>query len=203
MITNPVIVSRDDESQQFHSVDINSYLISKDVLFINGSINAQVAEIINSTLLYYPTKFKDGGSITIILSNTECLNFNHVFSIYESINLLRKNNIKIDLQINGMVTELAVLFAFLNADSKYMSESAVVQIRELKIDESFSNQETSRLQAVDLFAHLDYYEGLERQYFEILSKESGVPYDVIQQLHERIKTLKKLDLEELGFSFIN
>lgn len=84
-----------------------------------------------------------------------------------------------------------------------MSESSLIQIRELKIDNSFSQKEVQRLQAVDLIAHLEYYEKLEQKYFSIISKETGIEYEEVFKMHERIKTLNKKDLEDLGVKFIN
>jgi hypothetical protein len=202
MISNPTIIKKNDETQQFHTLDINSFLIEEKVVLIEGQITAQVAEILDMIFLSYQSTLKNGDRVLIMMTNVECLEFRYVFTLYESIKELMKRGVEFNIQINGTITELAVLLALMDVP-KYMSESSLIQIRELKIDNSFSQNEVKRLQAVDLIAHLEYYERLEKNYFTLLSKETGISYDEVFKMHERIKTFGKQELEELGIKFVN
>lgn len=202
MISNPTIIKKNDETQQFHMLDINSFLIEEKVVLIEGQINAQVAEILDMIFLSYQSKLGNNDKVSIIMTNVECLEFRYVFTLYHSIQELMKRGVEFNIQINGTITELAVLLALMNVP-KFMTESSLVQIRELKIDNSFSQNEVRRLQAVDLIAHLDYYERLEVNYFTLFSKETGIAYDEVFKMHERIKTFNKTELENLGIKFVN
>ena len=202
MISNPTIIKKNDETQQYHSLDINSFLIDERVVLIEGQITAQVAEILDMIFLSYQSTLKNNDKVSIIMTNVECLEFRYVFTLYESIQELMRRGVEFNIQINGTITELAVLLALINVP-KYMSESSLIQIRELKIDNSFTAEEVNRLQAVDLISHLEYYERLESQYFNIISKETGIAYNDVFSMHERLKTFNKLELEKIGVKFVN
>lgn len=106
MISNPTIVKKNDETQQFHTLDINSFLIEEKVVLIEGQINSQVAEILNMIFLSYQPTLKDNDQVSIIMTNAECLEFRYVFTLYESIKELMKRGVKFNIQINGTVKNL-------------------------------------------------------------------------------------------------
>ena len=194
MISVPTVLQKNDRDNEY-SVDTFSFLLSEDVVLIDGVISSQVAEVINSTLFFLQSKKPE--NVTIILNNTECVEFRYVFTIYETIQLLIKSGVNVSIHINGKICDLAILIALINVE-KTFSSTAMIQIKELKVDTSFDRHEIERAQAADLIAHLKYYEKLERNYFTIMSKETGIDYETIQSLHQRTNFLDKDDLIELG-----
>lgn len=200
MLNQPNVIQKSDESGNYHAMDLTSFLLSERMIVIEGDITASVAETLNQMFLYIQSK--EPASYGIILSNTKCYEFRLIFSLYESIKELMRKGFEITLQINGIVSEMAGLLAFMKFTHKGMRDSSMVLINELKTDNTFPQSETQRLQASDLLTHLKYYEEQEENYFKIMSEESGIDIEEIKKLHERQNVISKEKLQnELGFFF--
>lgn len=199
MNSNPVVLKKHPDTNNYHGIDINSYLISHNLVFIDGDINPVTSEIINLTLMSFHEDMPE--KISIALNNVSCVEFKYVFSLYEGIKLLEKKGASIEIQINGTISDLANLIAMMNYP-KYVSETSIFQFKELKTDNSFNFSETKRIQAVDLISHLDYYEKIEAKYFEIMSKEMRLDIEKIKSMHDRLTVLNREDLIELGLDLL-
>lgn len=202
MLNQPSVIQKSDESGNYHAMDLTSFLLSERLIVIEGDITPQVAETLNQMFLYIQSK--EPSTYGIILSNTKCYEFRLIFALYESIKELKRKGFEITIQINGIVSEMAVLLAFMKFEHKGMRDSSMILINELKTDNTFPQSETQRLQASDLLTHLKYYEEQEKNYFRIMSEESGICVEEIEKLHERQNVISKERLQkELGFVFEN
>lgn len=201
MNSAPNILTKSTETQQYHLMDLNTFIFNESkTIIIDGEITPNVAEAINQMLLSLHRL--EPSKVVIILSNASCTEYRLVFSIYEQIKFLQKIGFSFELTINGTVKELATLIAFINFDKKNMFDSAMIVINEVCTDNSFPQEETRRLQATDLVSHLNYYLEITEKYFNILSVESKIDIEKIKSLHDRQNFLDKSSLTDLGFEFV-
>lgn len=196
----PQIEYRSGVTSNYTASDINSYLIANNVILIDGEINLQNGEIL--TLIFTSFLSKEPCQISIILQNVKCYETRLMFSYYGYLQELRKLGFDITLQLNGVVSELAVLFAFMKFDEKIFQKNSMILINEFKTDYTFPPEETQHLQASDLQKHLEFYIELEARYFNLLSQESGFDVERIRKMHDRQNFLSYDNLIELGFNEI-
>lgn len=198
MLNTPNILVKSSETNQFHQMDINSFLLNEArIIVLEGLINNQVAEALN--LMFLSLQRLEPSKIQIIMTNTKCFEFRYIFSFYEQIKILQSRGFEISLEINGTVSELAVLFAFMNVKKKVIRPTSFLVINELKVDSSFEAGEMNRLQASDQIAYLNYFMELKNRYYGILSSESGLSLTEIENLHERHNYLNQENIQKLGF----
>ena len=160
------------------SLDIYSRLLMDRILFLNTEINSDVAGIVSAQLLWLDQISSPGGCI---YSGLE---------IMDTMNFISPDVATIAM---GMVASMATVLA----SSGTKGKRSILPHARFLVHQPLSSMPYG--QASDLTIHVNEVNALKKELYDILSKNSGLPYEEIEKMCDRDCILTAQEAVDKGF----
>lgn len=169
------------------SLDIYSRLLMDRILFLNTEINSDVAGIVSAQLLWLDQQ--GDTDITLQISSPGGCIYSGL-EIMDTMNFISPDVATISM---GMVASMATVLA----SSGTMGKRSILPHARFLVHQPLSSMPYG--QASDLTIHVNEVNTLKKELYNILSNNSGIPYDEIEKMCDRDCILTAQEAVDKGF----
>ena len=169
------------------SLDIYSRLLMDRILFLNTEINSDVAGIVSAQLLWLDQQGET--DITLQISSPGGCIYSGL-EIMDTMNFISPDVATISM---GMVASMATVLA----SSGTKGKRSILPHARFLVHQPLSSMPYG--QASDLTIHVNEVNALKKELYDILSKNSGLPYEEIEKMCDRDCILTAQEAVNKGF----
>lgn len=183
---NPYVI--EERQMNITSLDIFSRLMLDRQIFLGTEIDGDVANIIVAQLLWLDQQ--SNGDVTIIC-NSGGGNVYDGLAIVDTMNYI---NSDVSTNVVGMAASMAAVIASSGTKGKRF----ILPHSRFMIHQPLSGSNGFK-QASDLEIQVNEINNIKRELYQILSENSGIPYEEIEKMGDRDNWLTANEAIEKGF----
>ena len=183
---NPYVI--EERQMNITSLDIFSRLMLDRQIFLGTEIDGDVANIIVAQLLWLDQQ--SNGDVTIICNSGG----GDVYDGLAIVDTMNYINSDVSTNVVGMAASMAAVIASSGAKGKRF----ILPHSRFMIHQPLSGSNGFK-QASDLEIQVNEINNIKRELYQILSDNSGIPYEEIERMGDRDNWLTATEAIEKGF----